>query len=150
MKVLSLLCLDHLMLVSSRFQLWIISYLTPLRRLSELLLPTARLHKILGQVLSSHSVVSSSTVEPWGRAVHGEVDGLDIRGQHGRRLVLRWKWAAELFSDTRNRVTDDLSAACVALKLTKYEPRLDKLSASMQQQKPHCSKACQMKTFTFQ
>ena len=85
-----------------------------------------------------------------GRAFHGDVNGLDIGGQHGRRLVLRWKWAAELFSDTRNRVTDDLSAACVALKLTKYEPRLDKLSASMQQQKPHCSIACQMKTFTFQ
>ncbi|XP_066461121.1 general transcription factor II-I repeat domain-containing protein 2B-like [Eleutherodactylus coqui] len=40
-------------------------------------------------------------------------------------------------SDTRNRLTDDLSAACVALKLTKYEPRLDKLSASIQQQKSH-------------
>ena len=32
-------------------------------------------------------------------------------------------------SDTRNRLTDDLSAACVALKVTEYEPRLDKLSA---------------------
>ncbi|KAG9485345.1 hypothetical protein GDO78_008432 [Eleutherodactylus coqui] len=40
-------------------------------------------------------------------------------------------------SDTRSRLTDDLSAACVALKLTKYEPRLDKLSASIQQQKSH-------------
>ena len=42
-----------------------------------------------------------------------------------------------IISDTRNRLTDDLSAACVALKLTKYEPRLEKLSASMQQQKSH-------------
>jgi len=33
--------------------------------------------------------------------------------------------------NTRNRLTDDLSAACVALKLTKYKPRLDKLSAIM-------------------
>ncbi|XP_032064570.1 SCAN domain-containing protein 3-like [Thamnophis elegans] len=40
-------------------------------------------------------------------------------------------------SDTRNRITDDLSAACVALKLTKYEPRLEKLSVCMQQQKSH-------------
>uniref|UniRef100_A0A8C6VI95 General transcription factor II-I repeat domain-containing protein 2A n=1 Tax=Naja naja TaxID=35670 RepID=A0A8C6VI95_NAJNA len=32
-------------------------------------------------------------------------------------------------SDTQNRLTDDLSAACVGLKLTKYEPRLDTLSA---------------------
>ena len=36
-------------------------------------------------------------------------------------------------SDTRNRLTDDLSAACVALKVTEYEPRLDKLSACTQQ-----------------
>ena len=27
--------------------------------------------------------------EPSGRAVHGEVDGLDIGGRHGRRFVLR-------------------------------------------------------------
>ena len=27
--------------------------------------------------------------EPSGHAVHGEVDGLDIGGQHGRRFVLR-------------------------------------------------------------
>ncbi|XP_058026529.1 general transcription factor II-I repeat domain-containing protein 2-like [Ahaetulla prasina] len=40
-------------------------------------------------------------------------------------------------SDTRNRITDDLSAACVALKLTKYEPRLEKLSVCIQQQKSH-------------
>jgi len=26
--------------------------------------------------------------EPSGRAVHGEVDGLDIGGRHGRRFVL--------------------------------------------------------------
>lgn len=39
--------------------------------------------------------------------------------------------------DTRNRLTDDLSAACVALKLTKYEPRVDELSACIQQQKSH-------------
>ncbi|XP_026538860.1 general transcription factor II-I repeat domain-containing protein 2A-like [Notechis scutatus] len=32
-------------------------------------------------------------------------------------------------SDTRNRLTDDLSAACVGLNLTKYEPRLDTLPA---------------------
>ncbi|XP_058027186.1 general transcription factor II-I repeat domain-containing protein 2-like [Ahaetulla prasina] len=38
-------------------------------------------------------------------------------------------------SDTRSRLTDDLRAACVALILTKYEPRLDKLSACTQQQK---------------
>ncbi|XP_034288864.1 general transcription factor II-I repeat domain-containing protein 2A-like [Pantherophis guttatus] len=40
-------------------------------------------------------------------------------------------------SDTRNRITDDLSAACVVLKLTKYEPRLEKLSVCIQQQKSH-------------
>ncbi|XP_039196835.1 general transcription factor II-I repeat domain-containing protein 2A-like [Crotalus tigris] len=40
-------------------------------------------------------------------------------------------------SDIRNRLTDDVSAACVALKLTKYEPRLEKLSACIQQQKSH-------------
>ncbi|XP_040297400.1 general transcription factor II-I repeat domain-containing protein 2-like [Bufo bufo] len=40
-------------------------------------------------------------------------------------------------SDIRNRLTDDLSAACVALKLTKYEPRFDKLSACIQLQKSH-------------
>ena len=38
-------------------------------------------------------------------------------------------------SDTRNRLTNYLSAACVAL--TKYEPKMDKLSACMQQQKSH-------------
>jgi len=42
-----------------------------------------------------------------------------------------------IISNTRNRLTDDLSAACVAFNLTKYEPRLEKLSASMQQQKSH-------------
>ncbi|XP_012928620.1 protein FAM200A-like isoform X1 [Heterocephalus glaber] len=40
-------------------------------------------------------------------------------------------------SDTRNRLTDDLSAAYVTLKLTKYEPRFDKLSACIQQQRSH-------------
>lgn len=40
-------------------------------------------------------------------------------------------------SDARNRLTDDMSAACVALKLTHYEPRIDKLAACMQQQKSH-------------
>ncbi|XP_013377247.1 PREDICTED: uncharacterized protein LOC102014543 [Chinchilla lanigera] len=40
-------------------------------------------------------------------------------------------------SDRRNRLTDDLSAAYVALKLTKYEPRFDKLSACIQQQRSH-------------
>ncbi|XP_040193351.1 general transcription factor II-I repeat domain-containing protein 2B-like [Rana temporaria] len=39
--------------------------------------------------------------------------------------------------DARNRLTDDLSAVCVALKLTEYEPRFDKLSACIQQQKSH-------------
>jgi len=47
-----------------------------------------------------------------------------------------------IISDIRNRLTDDLSAACVALKHTKYEPRLDKLSASMQQQKSHSLFKC--------
>ncbi|MEE6511708.1 hypothetical protein FKM82_018407 [Ascaphus truei] len=37
--------------------------------------------------------------------------------------------------DARNRLTDELSAVCVALKLTEYEPRFDKLSACIQQQK---------------
>ncbi|XP_034259776.1 general transcription factor II-I repeat domain-containing protein 2A-like [Pantherophis guttatus] len=41
----------------------------------------------------------------------------------------------DINSDTGNRLTDDLRAACVALKLTKYEPRLDKLSARVRQQK---------------
>ncbi|XP_058040443.1 endoplasmic reticulum membrane adapter protein XK isoform X1 [Ahaetulla prasina] len=40
-------------------------------------------------------------------------------------------------SDTRNSLKDDLTAVFVALKLTKYEPRLDKLSASIHQQKSH-------------
>ncbi|XP_023567860.1 general transcription factor II-I repeat domain-containing protein 2A isoform X2 [Octodon degus] len=40
-------------------------------------------------------------------------------------------------SDRRNRLTDDLSAAYVALKLTKYEPRFDRLSACIQQQRSH-------------
>uniref|UniRef100_A0A286XD40 Uncharacterized protein n=1 Tax=Cavia porcellus TaxID=10141 RepID=A0A286XD40_CAVPO len=40
-------------------------------------------------------------------------------------------------SDRRNRLTDDLSAAYVALKLTKYEPRFEKLSACIQQQRSH-------------
>ncbi|KAM4694271.1 general transcription factor II-I repeat domain-containing protein 2A-like [Discoglossus pictus] len=40
-------------------------------------------------------------------------------------------------SDTRNRLTDELSAACVALKLTEYEPRFDKCAACIQQQKSH-------------
>ncbi|XP_013930323.1 PREDICTED: uncharacterized protein LOC106555913 [Thamnophis sirtalis] len=39
--------------------------------------------------------------------------------------------------DARNKLTDDLAAACMALKLTKYEPRLEKLSACIQQQKSH-------------
>jgi len=39
-----------------------------------------------------------------------------------------------IIPDTTNRLTDDQSAK-YAFKLTKYEPRLDKLSASMQQQK---------------
>ncbi|XP_026578977.1 general transcription factor II-I repeat domain-containing protein 2-like [Pseudonaja textilis] len=39
--------------------------------------------------------------------------------------------------DSRSKLTDDLSAAYVALKLTKYEPRLEKLLACIQQQKSH-------------
>jgi len=40
--------------------------------------------------------------EPSGRAVHREVDGLDIRGRHGRRFVLlrhthRQRWPESLF-----------------------------------------------------
>ncbi|CAH2324767.1 general transcription factor II-I repeat domain-containing 2A-like [Pelobates cultripes] len=34
-------------------------------------------------------------------------------------------------SDTRNRLTDELSAACVALKLTEYEPRFDKCAVDI-------------------
>lgn len=61
-------------------------------------------------------------------------------------LILFWSsYACEhLFSalnhikfDARNRLMNDMSAACVALKLTYYEPRIDKLSTSMQHQKPH-------------
>ncbi|XP_070599696.1 general transcription factor II-I repeat domain-containing protein 2A-like [Erythrolamprus reginae] len=40
-------------------------------------------------------------------------------------------------SDAGNRLPDDVAAACVALKLTKYQPRLDKLAAFIQQQKSH-------------
>lgn len=40
-------------------------------------------------------------------------------------------------SDLRNRLTDDMSAACVALKNTKYEPDIKKLSCTIQQQKSH-------------
>lgn len=40
-------------------------------------------------------------------------------------------------SDVRNRLTDDQSAACIALKLTEYEPRFDKLATGKQQQKSH-------------
>ncbi|XP_072282288.1 uncharacterized protein [Pyxicephalus adspersus] len=43
----------------------------------------------------------------------------------------------DIKSDTKNGLTDDLSAACVVLKLTKYRPRLDKLLACMQQQQSH-------------
>jgi len=47
---------------------------------------TAWPHEISGQVLNSHSIVSSSSTvrscSPWGG------DGLDIGGQHGRRFVL--------------------------------------------------------------
>ncbi|XP_034262212.1 general transcription factor II-I repeat domain-containing protein 2-like [Pantherophis guttatus] len=43
----------------------------------------------------------------------------------------------DIKSDTRNRLTDDLSAACVSLQLTTYEPRFDKLSACIQQQTSH-------------
>lgn len=40
-------------------------------------------------------------------------------------------------SDVRNRLTDDLSAACVALKNTKYTPDIKQLSSTIQQQKSH-------------
>ena len=40
-------------------------------------------------------------------------------------------------SDTRKRLTDDLSTACGALKIVAYEPRFDKLSACIQHQKLH-------------
>jgi len=36
-----------------------------------------------------------------------------------------------IIPDTRNRLVNDLNAACVALNLTKYKPRIAKLSASM-------------------
>ena len=38
-------------------------------------------------------------------------------------------------SERRNRLTDDMSSACVTLKFTKYEPSINKLSATLQQQK---------------
>ena len=40
-------------------------------------------------------------------------------------------------SDIRNSLTDDLSAACVALKNTKYSPDIKLLSSTIQQQKSH-------------
>jgi len=40
-----------------------------------------------------------------------------------------------MISNTRNRLTYDLNPAWVAVKRTKYEPRLDKLLASTQHQK---------------
>ncbi|MBN3287199.1 GTD2A protein, partial [Polyodon spathula] len=40
-------------------------------------------------------------------------------------------------SDKRNRLTDDMSDACVALKMTDYEPQVEKMSAHIQQQKSH-------------
>jgi hypothetical protein len=40
-------------------------------------------------------------------------------------------------SDIRNSLTDDLSAACVALKNTKYSPDIKLLSSAIQQQKSH-------------
>jgi len=49
-----------------------------LRRLSELLLSTAWPHWMSGQ-----AILLCHRPEPSGRVVHEEVDGLDIRGQHG-------------------------------------------------------------------
>ena len=42
-------------------------------------------------------------------------------------------------SEKRNRLTDDMSSACVTLKFTKYEPSINKLlvSGTLQQQKSH-------------
>ena len=40
-------------------------------------------------------------------------------------------------SKRRNRLTDDMSSACITLKFTKYEPSINKLSATLQQQKSH-------------
>ena len=36
-------------------------------------------------------------------------------------------------SERRNRLTDDTSSVCVTLKFTKYEPSINKLSATLQQ-----------------
>jgi len=46
---------------------------------------TAWPHYILGQMLSSHSVVHRPELS--GHAINGVVDGLDIGGQHGRQFV---------------------------------------------------------------
>ena len=40
-------------------------------------------------------------------------------------------------SKRRNRLTDDMSSACVTLKFTKYEPSINKLSVTLQRQKLH-------------
>ena len=40
-------------------------------------------------------------------------------------------------SERRNRLTDVMSSACATLKFTKYEPSINKLSATLQQQKSH-------------
>src|ERR1700733_100067 len=40
-------------------------------------------------------------------------------------------------SDIRNRLADDTSAACVALKTTMYKPDIKQLASFLQQQKSH-------------
>lgn len=40
-------------------------------------------------------------------------------------------------STTRNRLGNDISAACVALKVTKYSPRITTLASEQQQQISH-------------
>ena len=40
-------------------------------------------------------------------------------------------------SDIRNRLTDEMSAACISLKNTKYDPDIKQLASNVQQQKSH-------------
>ena len=40
-------------------------------------------------------------------------------------------------SNNRNRLSSELSAACVALKATTYEPRISKISLGLQEQISH-------------
>ena len=54
--------------------------------LSELLKPLLGRTRSRGRCWAA--IQLSHRPEPSGHAVHGEVDGLDIGGQHGRRLIL--------------------------------------------------------------